>query len=225
MKIGVFGDSFANKYAHEIWWRYLSDFGHDVTSFGEPGSSINFSAGEFWTHGRDFDFVIWCVTSSNRVSFYHDRQAQHVTNAFESEAKDPVLHHLTSIAKQYLTEVYEPHGHEVVNHLAVKGALNQYNNLLIIPCFDMPVYFMSSCPFNLYKLSTIEAQFYFPGKELYDIYQHYQDLRPGHFTIATHKILAQKIWQAIDNRKKIFSAEYSEFVVPSEPLSKVFIPR
>ena len=46
MKIGVFGDSYADKNAgNDVWFnRLFLDYSHDVTSFGEMGSSIMFSA-------------------------------------------------------------------------------------------------------------------------------------------------------------------------------------
>jgi hypothetical protein len=225
MKIGVFGDSFAEKNAKEIWWRYISDFGHQVTSFGEGGSSLDFSAGELWTHNVNFDFCIWCVTSSNRVSFYHNNESIHITGAFDSPGNNVELMTLQLLAHQYLTQIYQPHGHEALNCLAVHGAVEKFDNLLIIPCFDTPVYFMTEPKFNLYQLSTFEAQNYFPGKDLYDIYQDYYDLRQGHFTMTTHRTLAEKINQAINYNCKIFCAEYSDFFAPSAPLSTVFRPK
>ena len=47
MKIGVFGDSYADKTQDEllIWWGILKQTtGHDVECFGESASSIMFSA-------------------------------------------------------------------------------------------------------------------------------------------------------------------------------------
>ena len=139
MKIGVFGDSFAERRHTEIWWRYLRDFGHDVTSFGEGGSSIAFSAGELWTHHHDFDFLIWCMTSSNRVSVLYQDRFQHVTNGDEIPDQDLGLglRHLRNTARRYLAEVYHPHSNEVINHLAVQGSLARFDNLLIIPCFNI----------------------------------------------------------------------------------------
>ena len=44
MKIGVFGDSFADsKTPKDIWWKYLAnDYQHNVECFGEFGSGLVF---------------------------------------------------------------------------------------------------------------------------------------------------------------------------------------
>ena len=59
MKIGVFGDSFADKNAEKIWWQFLQNYGHEVTCFGESGSSIVWSAKQIINAKNDFNFIIW----------------------------------------------------------------------------------------------------------------------------------------------------------------------
>lgn len=225
MKIAVFGDSFADKKAQQIWWKYLQEFGHTVVSFGECGSSIAFSAGELWTHHRDFDFSIWCVSSSNRVSFYHKDVCHHVTNAFDHDEDDSDVASFKHIAQQYLEKTYHPHGHEVLNHYATKGVVACHDNVMLIPCFATPIDFMAQSRFNLYQLSTLEAQFYFPKQDLYNIYKKYTDCRQGHFTKVTHETLAEKINTSINDGTKVFCADYTDFPVPIEPLASVFCLR
>lgn len=224
MKIGVFGDSFADRFAGNSWWDELKRFGHNVTSFGEGGSSLAFSAGLLWNHANEFDYLIWCVTSVNRVSFYHDDRAYHVTNAFDSLRQRTTVANLQNISQSYLQNVFHPHGHEVLGNLAVQGALKKFPNLLIIPCFATPVYFMEPPGFNLFELSTLEAQSYFPGQDLYTIFHNWQDIRACHFTCETNYYLATEISQAIDQGTKIFTSDYSNFSQPTQSLSEAFSP-
>ena len=225
MKIGIFGDSFADRQARTGWWHTLKHFGHDVTSFGESGSSIDFSAGLLWTHAEEFDHIIWCVTNVNRVSFYHDDRALHVTNAWDDDLSDAQARRRQDIAKQYLSNVFEPHGHEVIAHLAIKAALDRYSNLMIIPCFATPIYFMQPVGFNLYDLSTREAQYYFPGSQLVDIFRTHQDRRACHFTNTWNAVLANEIMQALMRHQRILDLDPDMFPAPLDPVQEVFTPR
>lgn len=223
MKIGVFGDSFADKNATRSWWNFLSDYGHQVRSFGECGSSLSFSAGLLWTHANEFDFVIWCVTSVNRVSYYHHNQSYHVTNAFDDRLDNKEQQRLQNIARSYLSEVFDFHGQEVLANLAITGVLTKLDRILIVPCFATPFYFMQSPGFNLFQLSTREAKFYFPNQELVSIFERYQDRRQCHLTEESNLLLADKISRCIDHRKKVLDAEYDDFPVPHTPLEHSFI--
>ena len=66
MKIGVFGDSFAEKNAKKIWWQFLQNYGHEVTCFGEGGSSIVWSAKQIIDAKNDFDFMWSYIIYSER---------------------------------------------------------------------------------------------------------------------------------------------------------------
>lgn len=225
MKIGLFGDSFADNTGCDIWWKDLHCHGHTVQSFGRPGSSLSFSAGLLWNHANQFDYLIWCVTSVNRVSFYFDDQDYHITNSFDGEINDSPVGQLKKISQQYLGEVFDTHGHEVMGTFAVHGALQVFSNLMIIPCFENPVYFMKEPGFNLFQLSNQETAHYFPKQDVHSIHSRYIDLRPGHMTEQTGRILARQVATAIDQGVKIFNSDYNDFPAPIEPLDRVFQPR
>ena len=225
MKIGVFGDSFADKHFEYTWWGYLRDFGHTVTCFGESGSSLAFSAGLLWTHAREFDRLIWCVTNVNRVTFRHNDKNYHITNSFDALDNNKEVRKKQKISQAYLGSIHDTHGHEVIGYLTVYGALQKFPNLMIIPCFETPVYFMQSPGFNLCQLSANEAAFYFPGKDLYTIHQEYYDFRSAHLTPITHRALANKINDAINMNSSIFSADYNSFPIPVDLPEDRFVPR
>jgi hypothetical protein len=78
MKIGVFGDSFATEV---IDHRYMSDVtrnneswvvnirqkGYDITTFGEGATSTYFSYTKFIENYKDFDHIVFCYSSSQRI--------------------------------------------------------------------------------------------------------------------------------------------------------------
>jgi len=225
MRIGVFGDSFADKHFDDTWWAFLKNYGHDVHCFGESGSSLAFSAGLLWTHALEFEHLIWCVTNVNRVSFRNQDKNYHVTNSFDAIDEDINIAKKQQISQAYLQHVHDSHGHEALGWLAVQGALQKFQNLTVIPCFETPVYFMQEPGFNLCELSAREAQYYFPGKDLYTIHQQYYDFRSAHFMPSTHLKLAEMINTAVMSGKKIFSADYSSFPPPTDSVEHRFPPR
>ena len=63
-------------------------------------------------------------------------------------------------------------GRSIVSYITT-----QHNNVMILPCFPPPM----DAKFNLYNLCEQEAQHYFPGKTIPEIYQQYKDRRGGFF--------------------------------------------
>jgi len=222
LNIGVFGDSYAEKKSSStIWYRLLQDkHGHTVESFGEGGSSINFSARLINQLAKNYDLVIWCVTTPGRFSFQVDRDQHHVTTAWDKYQGNNIevkKKHQTCIS--YLKYVFDWEEENFVGRSVVSYITKQHNNIMIIPCFPPPL----NSEFNLYTLCEKEAQTYFPGKTIPEIYQKYHDLRPGHISDENQKILAQLI---NDNLQPgVFQTNYDYFVKPSLPLEKVFIPQ
>jgi hypothetical protein len=74
----------------------------------------------------------------------------------------------------------------------------------------------------LYTLCEQEADYYFPGKTIPEIYQFYHDLRPGHITSENQKILAELINKNLS--PGIFQASYDDFIKPTQPLHVTFKP-
>jgi len=212
MKIGVFGDSFANKHCSDIWWKYLqTQHGHDVRCFGEGGSSLSFSVDLIEYHHRDFDTIIWCATSVNRISFWHKDRAYHNTGTSRPESSgDYELDDKKKIIHDYLTRAYDWHFQEILGQALIHFMLEKYHNLTIIPSFNTPVYFMQDPGFNLYDLCVMETEFFFPGQETSAIVNSDRDQRQGHLTKTNQKILAELINNDLDHG--IFSISYENFV-------------
>lgn len=218
MKIGVFGDSFADKHSKDIWWQYLgSVHGHDVTSFGENGSSLPFSADLIDYHQQHFDKIIWCATSVNRITFWHNNKAYHNTGQGRvASTSDIELNKKSDIVHQYLTQVFDFHFQEMLGHALVKFMLQKYPHLTVIPCFETPMYFQQEPGFNLYELCRLEIEHCFPGQDPVDVILSPRDRRSGHLTKTNQKILARLINDNLDS--SIFSTAYDNFVLHKDSL-------
>lgn len=226
MKIGVFGDSFAEKWYqkdNKIWYNFLqNEYGHTVESFGESGSSILFSAELIKKHAKNYDLAIWCVTTPGRISLPHadhlnPDHSYHISTSndrcFNPDREVAVKH---QVCADYLKYIFNWESENLVSLALVKYIQQEHKNLLIISCFPPPL----SAEFNLYEASQREANFYFPGMELSEIYKTHDDLRCGHISVENQKILAKLI---NDNLTPgVFHTSYDNFVKPPMPIEQLF---
>jgi len=228
MNIGVFGDSFADSQTtKDIWWKYLAnDYQHTVKSFGENGAGLVFSARQIIELGKDYDLVIWCVTSPNRLTIW-DRTnfketAIHITGRHHKIYDNKEIQEKINIAEQYLNQVFDWPDGDFVGRCIVEFVKSKVPNLLIIPSFPTPVYQdLSITRFNLFDLCVKETTTYFPdGRELADIYDEYQDQRAGHLTTQTHQKLAELISKSLT--PGLFTTDYENFSSPTELFENIF---
>lgn len=223
MKIGVFGDSFCNKVRANsqppvIWYNFLQEeYGHKIDCFGEAGSSIVFSAQLIEQHARNYDMVIWCVTTPGRFSF---PGSYHVTTANDQcNTTDLDLINKHQACVNYLKYVFDWPTENLLGRSIVSYIQTQFSNVMVVPCFPAPL----NAEFNLYNLSQREIDHYFPGKEVGDVFKHYYDTRVGHLTLDSQKILAQLINDNLE--PGIFQVSYDLFPTPATPLEKIFTKR
>ena len=218
MKIGVFGDSFAAKHWFgDIWWQCLKDHGHDVTSYGEAGSSILYSAKIIDQHAHKFDFLIWALTCPGRISLkINDSEHAHLTFKKHPskfcELEEFDFKKKLQTYNDYLKYLYVADDENMIGQAMAHYFMQKYQNLMIVPCFWLPL----QVKFNLYKLSEWELQHLFSENQSWDeIHQKYRDVRSGHLTNANNKILADLINQSL--KPGIFQTEYSNFKSPDVP--------
>ena len=226
MKIGVFGDSYADKgykkCTNHIWYNFLEHvYGHQVDCFGESGSSIMFSADLIQQKAKSYDLVIWCLTTPGRFTLPHvinGRNVHVTTSSDKCKISDVEISKKHSICIDYLKYIFDWDTENFIGKCRVSYLQNIHNNILVIPCFAPPL----NAEFNLYTLCQQEANHYFPEKTIPEIYQFYQDLRPGHITCENQKILAELINKNLS--PGIFTAGYDNFIKPTQPLHVTFNP-
>jgi hypothetical protein len=215
MNIAVFGDSYAEKNAGPTaWWQVLKQYGHQVTSFGEGGSSINFSAKLILEKYKDFDFIIWCMTTPGRFSveihgrpktFHSAGALTHTGVKLSKNIPDGIDNEIINICQLYLKYVFDPDLENLLGKALANYFLQLIPNLMIIPCFPPPL----KTNFDLYNLCTQELQQVFPNMETHNIYESWIDIRTCHMTLQNNQILAEII--ANNLKPGIFSTDYSNF--------------
>lgn len=222
MKIGIFGDSFATKYStDQIWWRLLqTKYNHEVECFGESGSSIMYSIRKLFAHSYQFDFQILCLTTVGRYSVALDQSNTKFLHLHQTDVNNKTLspenQQRLQILEQYKKIISDQWEEILIGTALVNFLLEKFPNLMIIPCFNCPL----DRQFNLFKISQMELNFYFPGLESEKIFAKYADLRPAHLTNQNNEILADQIDKNL--HPGIFQIEPSLFVQPSEHVDKYF---
>jgi hypothetical protein len=229
MKVGVFGDSFAAKNAAPTaWWQVLKQYGHQVTSFGENGSSINFSAKLIYQKHSEFDFVIWCMTIPGRFSvelpgrneFFHTNKIiTHTGTRTSNSIPADIDHKIVTACELYLKYIFDPDFENIIGKALSNYFLDIVPNLMIVPCFMSPL----QTDFNLYGLTTKEFQRVFSDKEVHEIYQCYTDIRVCHMTPQNNQILAKII--ANNLKPGIFSTDYSNFSFEDLTINQLVIKK
>lgn len=219
MKIGVFGDSFAEKtlnvcsISEKSWWRRLQlDHGHQVFSHGTGGSSLMYSAQLLKKHHREFDFNIWCVTTPGRFSItipdstdvFHSTHYMDANGNFINKP-DVKYNHLVNVCRDYLKYIFDWEDETLIGRSVISYLINSIDNLMIIPCFDTPI----ENNFNLFALSELEINSAFSNKSYLALQKKYEDHRPCHLTYTNNKILADTI--ADNLAPGIFSISYDIF--------------
>lgn len=79
MKIGVFGDSFADRRhissyintdrGDESWINQIQLQGHDITTYGAPGTSCWYSYKKFLEHHMLYSHVVFCYSYTHRIHY------------------------------------------------------------------------------------------------------------------------------------------------------------
>jgi hypothetical protein len=212
MRIGVFGDSFVNKGCETWAHRLQSNHGHDVLVFGESGSSLLWSARAVDYQYADYDLVIWAVTNPGRLSVNDTDKWCHLCE-FDTAIRDPAIDLKRKIYRDYRKFVFDWHDECWQWKHIMHSMMDKCGNLLLVPCFQDPL----NVSKHLYGLCGLEAEIYFPGKSVVDIYKEWDDLRPGHLSPANHDILAEDLNQKLT--PGIYEVDYDMFVMPTEPVN------
>jgi hypothetical protein len=223
MKIGIFGDSYAERSwdkikSATIWYKSLRKHGHDIEIFGESGSSIFFSAKLIEEKSQNYDLVIWCLTTPGRISFCSDTNHWHhvCMSSDVYDANDMEIKKKHEVAVDWIKWLFDWEQSNLESASLVRDMQSRHKNIMVIPCFPPPM----SASFNLYNLCEWEARHWFPEKTIPEIYQNWQDLRPGHIGKDNQLRLGELI--ASNLEPGIFQTSMDNFVTPTQILSEVF---
>lgn len=228
MKIGIFGDSFASiDFAdrYSPWWKYLTLHGHTVTTHAKGGTSILYSAKLIQEHAKKYDFIIWCVTNSNRLTVHIDEDPGFLNSTQIVDFVDPhIKGNLEStnikinLIKDWFKYIQDYNESFLVGTAVVNYILSIYKNLMIIPCFSDPI----DNKFNLFEASNKELKYYFSDKATPStVLKKYEEHRTCHLSVENNRILGNLV---ADNLVPgIFQTSYDHFITaPAELVSFYF---
>lgn len=221
MKIGIFGDSYANVLwgtESGAWWRLLENMGHEVTNYGESSSSIAWSALRIDTFAADHDFNIWCTTAANRVSsrlsdgrsWYHISSTVLGARTTRGDEHDYEKSQKLLAYEQYMRHLHES-DHELFTIKCIINTVRQtHKNLMIIPGFRL-----DNEVFCLNDVSLMEELTLYPeyNDRRGHFHKDYKETRVCHMSRANNKILAQLINQNL--QPGVFQASVNDFVPPT----------
>ncbi len=213
MKIGLYGDSFAfQPRPGPSWFKMLETYGHEVFSFGEPGSSLLFSAKLLRKHHQDYDFNIWCLTAPGRWSFpdpEHPGRWIHSINFNDPKKIASVHYEVTTrlnVCHGYRKWLFDTEDERLLGQGLVKVIQDEVDNLMIIPGFPWPL----EVDFNLCEISSREIAAIFPDEQPHEFYKKYQDRRLAHMSRTNNRKLAELV--ANNLAPGVFQTSYDNFV-------------
>lgn len=230
MKIGIFGDSFAHKdWKQRIWWRELATMGHDITSYGEGGSSILFSALHVDKYAENYDFNIWVVSAPGRISFVREHSDNFLHAIAPARATTwtshtdftPLEERKLNAVKEWFVYLMDFEQETLIGESVARWLLAKHKNLMLVPGFSQP---LSDTTFNLRAVSDWELTAYLSDSEIKKFYDNYIDQRAAHLSDENNKILAELINQNL-NPGSIFQTEYSNFRIPTVPFNNIGIKK
>lgn len=211
MKIGIFGDSFANhNFAHseKSWMNVLRD-NHDVSVFGEAGSSILFSAKRILWNYHDYDLIIWCLTGPWRYSIETVRPNIHVYN-YDLPYTGPFADFVNTVKKFKKIENRE-------DEMIIGRALQSYVEKTagkVMTIASVPEV-LNDCT-NMYRASELELQYFYPDKTLDKILSTHDDIRECHLSPTNNQIFGEYVRDNLSTG--LLNIDYSIFVKPNEPI-------
>ena len=219
MKIGVFGDSFATETrsslyrleTNESWVRNIRQRGHDIRTFGEGATSTYYSYTKFIEHYKDFDHIIFCYSSSQRIhnlphqyrqlsNFIFQEQNLHFSSVFNllSHEQQEQVRKILEVAKFLQDDDYDTFViqsiFDNVNRLCKNNKIKLVN---ILPFVNEQQDSQYNIDFNnrsgdcLYNLLSVSA------KELPNLKA--GDPRQNHLSLENNTVLATIILESLKN--------------------------
>ena len=226
MKIAVFGDSYAAEWSQDwAWWKLLeSRYGHVTKSFGAAGSSLMYSALMLHEQHMNYDFNIWCVTTTGRISVKRELPNDwwHSGGAMNTQGEINPLgtpdSPIVAACQGYLKYLFDWRQENLAGKAVVNYCMHHLKNVLIIPCFPPPLDAQS----NLWEVCVKELQAIFPGQQPHEIYKKYADIRACHLSKTNNSKLAELVVANLEPGILKFSVD--DFDYDNIKFNEVLIP-
>jgi len=231
MKIGIFGDSFADdrtmwvehfKDVGPSWIDYLRDQNIEIDNYAFGGSGLYFSYEKFISNFQKYDKIIFLVTSPGRISLPDkDGKYSHwygpamveedLATCFDYNKKVRL-----NAVRDYFMYVKNDKFDNLVHDLLIENISKKHDSMLMIPSF---IYsrIRSSMPFI--KISEFEAAFW----NLKDVLPHslgLQDARKCHMCEENNLMVGEEVFNWVKTDK--FNLDPKKFKIPTREFDYYF---
>jgi hypothetical protein len=231
MKIGIFGDSFADdrtlwvehfKDVGPSWIDYLRDQNIEIDNYAFGGSGLYFSYEKFISNFQKYDKIIFLVTSPGRISLPDkDGKYSHwygpamvekdLATCFDYNKKVRL-----NAVRDYFMYVKNDKFDNLVHDLLIENISKKHDSMLMIPSF---IYsrIRSSMPFI--KISEFEAAFW----NLKDVLPHslgLQDARKCHMCEENNLMVGEEVFNWVKTDK--FNLDPKKFNIPTREFDYYF---
>lgn len=237
MKIAIFGDSYAHAdnddyygipYLHEAWPKKLkSNFDVDNFSHGGSGPEWSYLKLKEKTQKNRYDKIIFCVSAIDRTLVN--------PNVYQNEHIGPAMFGMSGMSDrkdliQPGKNYYKYFNLEKFNFLRLKLILKNLrkqfkNNILLLPCFQKfkgelaDLYDDSIALAALSSMCDNNVPKSIIGRERQLVYE---EFKPCHINVQTHRQLYQKIYQWLDTGHYKFHRDEIQIIPIEENIEYKF---
>lgn len=222
MKIGIFGDSFANHLCDKndtLAWFQILEKEFDITNHGQPGTSLYWSSTEFFKHHQNYNKIIFCVTAPGRIflpehswfnrKFWPNNKVKHlhplsVNNLLKEEPENLVIR----AADAYYTHIENFQFCQYVDSLILNDLKSNRPDGLFLETVLKEIWNMENQHYNI---------------DVRTLHDHYIDVRHCHMTRENNLIFSELIKKWVNNENFNFSV--NDFVKPSDPFEQYFLKK
>jgi hypothetical protein len=227
MSIGIFGDSYADEFAHTdianypSWIDLLRERTRlNVTSYGTMGSSLWFSYKKFIENHKNFNQVIFVVTLPGRLTVpdyinVSKNSSKHI-NKLESVEFILKNKHFSSTqeknallaAKSYFEYLFDIKRENTFHSLLIEKIKSIRRDALLLYVHDNDP--------NTITLSKISKREVIGSGLSEDLFHKGGDRRVCHFCKENNYILANKIINWVYKKEKTVELKLEDFVIPDK---------
>jgi hypothetical protein len=244
MKIGIFGDSYADSGDHEckhklnqtLAWPEILSQQYDVENYAVSGSSFFYSVDQFNKHHSKYDKIIFVVTGYDRFEFnsyvssicndFTLRKFKHVQNltsvefaleGLKESNANPIIKSALETAKNYYIYINDDERNMYFHNLMLDDVQRTRPDAILIPAFShsFPGKTVSVAMADIQTLENIHW-----GYDPFDQINK-TDIRYCHMTCENNEIFANDVISWINNNP--MHLDISKYKKPVDAMSKYFI--
>ena len=201
MKIGIFGDSYANlkENTTPTWVDILSEK-YNITNFGIPGSGLFYSINEIKKHHLKYDKIILVVTDPGRLQLPDwidagkDKLNKFFTGLYDFKLVVPTSNFTNEVikeaVKQYFIYLQNQVYDRYVHSLMVADIKTIRPNIILIPSFGSSSFVFTGA--SMYDI-TLKENTAWGFADPAIIAEKYRDRRNCHMTAENNVIFAGEV--------------------------------